>query len=28
LNWTIVNTEQEFTHECMVFADDPSCGIL
>jgi hypothetical protein len=23
LNWSIVNTDQEYTHECKIFADDP-----
>jgi hypothetical protein len=23
LNWSIVNTDHEFTHECKLFADDP-----
>ena len=23
LNWSIVNTDQECTHECIFFADDP-----
>ena len=23
LNWSIVNTDQESTHECNFFADDP-----
>jgi hypothetical protein len=25
LNWSIVNTDQESTHECNFFNDDPSC---
>ena len=28
LNWSIVNTDQESTHECNFFDDDPSCGKL
>ena len=23
LNWSVVNTDQESTHECNFFADDP-----
>ena len=28
LNWSFVNTDQESTHDCMFFADDPSCRKL
>jgi hypothetical protein len=28
LYWSIVNTDQEYTHECMLFAGDLSCGKL